>query len=56
LAIARYGLGDRDQAIALLNRAFKERDEKMVFLKVDEAWIGLEDDPGYLELLRKMNL
>src|SRR6185503_20361713 len=35
LAIVYTGLGDKDQALAQLERAFELNDPKMVFLKVD---------------------
>lgn len=48
-------LGDKDQALAWLEKAYKEHHWRMVGLK-GHRWDPLRDDPRYQELLRRMNL
>ena len=43
-----------DQAFACLDRAFQERDERMVWLKVDPKLDTLRSDPRFAELLRRL--
>lgn len=47
--------GDADRAFEWLERAFRERDPAISFLRVDPALQGLRDDPRHAVLLRKMN-
>jgi tetratricopeptide (TPR) repeat protein len=47
--------GDADRAFEWLERAFRERDPAISFMRVDPALRGLRDDPRYAVLLRKMN-
>ena len=55
LAALHNGLGDREQALASLEKAFTDRDALMVFLKVEPKWDNLRSDPRFVELMRKMN-
>ena len=52
LALAEIGLGHRDQALSSLARACKERDVRMVYLRIDPAWEPLRSDPRFDNLLR----
>jgi Serine/threonine protein kinase len=52
IALIYNALGQRDETIAWLERGFKERDPKMVFLKVEPKWNNLRDDPRFQDLLR----
>ncbi|MCM3901056.1 MAG: protein kinase, partial [Pyrinomonadaceae bacterium] len=54
IAIIHGGLGERDEAFAWLERGFKERDPKMVFLKIEPKWNNLRDDPRFHDLLRRV--
>lgn len=57
LAVAKnYAqLGDKDQAFAWLEKAYKEHVALMVQLKVDLAWDPLRSDLRFQDLLRRMN-
>jgi TolB-like protein/lipoprotein NlpI len=48
--------GEADAAVTWLDRAYRQRSDNMVFLKVDPLLRNLRGDPGYKVLLRKMNL
>ena len=52
VALIYNGLGERDEALAWLERAFEQRDPRMVFLKVEPKWNNLHSDPRFQDLLR----
>ena len=54
VALICDGLGNRDKTIEWLERAYKERDVHLVFLKVEPKWNNLRDDPRFQELLRRV--
>lgn len=50
-----YGsLGDKDQAFALLEKAYEERDNMVVLLKVEPMFDPLRSDPRFTVLLRRV--
>ena len=49
------GLGDKDQAILWLQKAYAEHAVYLVWLKVDPKLDNLRDDPRFQDLLRRMN-
>lgn len=55
IALANVGLGESDDALMWLERAYDERDVRMVFLGVDPVWEPLHDDERFAKLLRRMN-
>ena len=54
IAMVYNGLGDRDQTLAWLERGFEQRDPKITFLKVDQKWNNLRDDPRFQDLLQRV--
>ena len=56
VASLQVGLGEKEKALDLLDKAFENHDPLMVFLKVDSKWDSLRAEPRFVELLRKMNL
>jgi hypothetical protein len=54
MALATAALGDRDEALAWLERAVEARSEDMVFLNVEPAWDPLRSDPRFRAILRRM--
>ena len=56
LAIVYAGLGERDQAIGQLNKAYEERAGWLINLKVEPLFDPLRSDPRLTDLLRRMRL
>jgi len=50
------GLGENDHAFAWLNRAYKERDGQLTWLKLDPMIDSLRPDPRFSDLLRRVGL
>lgn len=50
------GLGDTASALQWLQRAYEERANDLVFLKVDPEFDGLRSNPQFSELLRRVGL
>jgi len=48
--------GDKDQALAWLEKAEEEREPFLVWLKVDPNWDGLRTDPRFADLVRRIGL
>lgn len=46
-------LQDKDQAIARLERAFKERDGQLTYMKVDPVFDEIRSDPRFQQLLHQ---
>lgn len=55
LALVYTGLGDKDNAINQLNRAYEERAGWIIALKVEPMFDPLRSDARFTDLLRKMN-
>ena len=55
LATAYAGMGDKDETFQWLEVAYSDRADWLTYLKVDPALDGLRSDPGFQDLLRRMN-
>jgi serine/threonine-protein kinase len=55
-ALIYAGLGEKDQALVWLRKAFDERDSWLLFVEPDPRFDGLHSDPRFTELLKKMGL
>jgi tetratricopeptide (TPR) repeat protein len=55
-ALVYQGLRDTDNALRWLERAYEDRDVRMVFLGVEPAWDSLRADLRFIGLLKRMNL
>jgi DNA-binding winged helix-turn-helix (wHTH) protein/TolB-like protein/Tfp pilus assembly protein PilF len=49
-------LRDTPQALEWLERAYREHDPDLVYLKVDYTWDSLRSEPRFQELLKRMRL
>ncbi len=56
LAADYVALGNSDAAMQWLNRAYEERASALPYLKVDRAYDPLRSDPGFVDLLHRLNL
>jgi eukaryotic-like serine/threonine-protein kinase len=50
------GLGDKDQALASLEKAYADRSMLLTFLKVDPELDSLHSDPRFKDLVRRVGL
>jgi tetratricopeptide (TPR) repeat protein len=49
------GLGEKDQALSYLEKAYEERDSDLTLLQIEPAFDPLRSDPRFQDLLRRMN-
>jgi serine/threonine protein kinase/Tfp pilus assembly protein PilF len=56
LATIYLGLGEKDEAFTLLNKAYEERSSDMIDLRVDPQLDPLRSDPRFAELLQRVGL
>jgi TolB-like protein/DNA-binding winged helix-turn-helix (wHTH) protein len=56
MAAAYVGLGEKDQALTWLEKAYENRDENMTLLNVDPAFDSLRADPRFIVLIRRIGL
>jgi tetratricopeptide (TPR) repeat protein len=53
-ALVYFGLGEKDQAFAWLQKAYDERDNDLVYFIADPISNSLRSDPRFQKLLRRM--
>jgi serine/threonine-protein kinase len=56
LAVILAGLGDREQAVTELEKAYTERAPGLFMIKLEPAFSGLHSDPRFITLARKLGL
>lgn len=56
VAVIYVGLGEKDEAFALLERAYAERDFYVATIKADPRFDSIRSDPRYADLLRRLGL
>jgi tetratricopeptide (TPR) repeat protein len=56
IALVRLGLGDDSKTLDWLERAYAQRDVRMVFIGVDPLWDSLRQNRRFIALLDGMNL
>ncbi len=56
IAMVYCGLGDNDQALEWLDRAYKERPDALLSLKLRPMWASLRPDPRFSNLLQRLGL
>jgi tetratricopeptide (TPR) repeat protein len=56
LARRQAQVGEREKAVASLEAAFAERSAGLVFLKVEQAWDRIRDDPRFAALVRRIGI
>jgi serine/threonine protein kinase len=53
-ALVHAGLGEREQALRYLERAFEERSTVLAYLLIDPRLASLRDDPRFVALARRL--
>jgi tetratricopeptide (TPR) repeat protein len=56
VAVSHLGLGDKDKVFWWLEKAYAERDEGLMWLKIDPIYDDVRNDPRFADLLRRVNL
>jgi DNA-binding SARP family transcriptional activator/Tfp pilus assembly protein PilF len=56
MALVHLALGEKEEAFAWLEKAYRQRAEWMIYFGVDPRLDGLRADPRYGELLRRVGL
>ena len=56
LAVLHAALGENENALDALDKAYVARDPQLIFLKDDPRWSGLRDEPRFKSLMRVMKL
>jgi TolB-like protein/DNA-binding winged helix-turn-helix (wHTH) protein/Tfp pilus assembly protein PilF len=56
VAMLYAGLGDKENALAWLEKAYEEHDEWMVYLKIYPEFASLRSDPRFQDLERRVGL
>ena len=56
MAALYASLGEKDQAFALLDKAYNERDSLLALLKVEPLFDGLRSDPRFTGVVRRVGL
>jgi Flp pilus assembly protein TadD len=54
IAMIYHGLGEREATLAWLERAYQQRDPRMVFLKAEPKWTSLREEPRFQALLQRV--
>ena len=54
IAMVYNGLGEREETLAWLERGYRQKEPRMVFLKAEPKWNNLRDDPRFQDLLRRV--
>jgi serine/threonine protein kinase len=56
LGLIYTGLGDKDRAFKMLNKAYSERSERLVWINVDPRFDRLRTDRRFIDLLQRLGL
>jgi len=56
IALIQVGIGEKNEALALLEMSFEQHVAPLAFLKVDPRWAPLRGDPRFQQLLRALDL
>jgi len=56
IALIYNGLGEHDETLKWLERAYEQRDQRIVFLKVEPKWNNLRGYPRFQSLISRLHL
>jgi TolB-like protein/Tfp pilus assembly protein PilF/predicted Ser/Thr protein kinase len=55
-AVVHLGLGEHDEALSWLEKAYEERFNRLAYLRREPIWDPVRHDPRFQELLRRIDL
>jgi eukaryotic-like serine/threonine-protein kinase len=55
-AMVYNALGKKDEALNLLEKSMQDREVGLVFIKTDIRWDNLRSEPGFIKIVKAMNL
>lgn len=55
-AIVYVGLGEKEQALAWLEKTYQDRSSDLIWLKVEPLFDALRSEPRFQDLLRRVGL
>ncbi len=55
IAMIENGLGNREETLTNLEKAFAEKDARMILLKVEPKWNNLRNEPRFMKLMNELN-
>jgi len=55
LALVHAGLGERDQALRYLEKAYEERSTVLAYVQIDPRLTSLKGEPRFVALVRRLN-
>ena len=53
-AMIYNGLGEKEEALNYLDKTFQEREAQMTFIKIDTRWDNLQNEPRFVDLLKRI--
>ena len=56
IAMIYNGLGEREEALNQLEKAFQTRDARLMLLKVEPKWNDLRSEPRFVEIIKRISL
>ena len=56
IALVYTGLGDKEQALASLERGYEKREVDLAALKIEPRFDSLREEPRFERLLRRLGL
>ncbi len=56
IALVYQGLGNTPETVRWLEKAYEEKDVRMIWLGVDPKWDTLRSDPRFISILKRMGL
>jgi tetratricopeptide (TPR) repeat protein len=54
IAAGYLRLGDKDNAVAWLEKAYEERDPELAWARVEPVWDGLRSEPRFIALMHRL--
>ena len=56
IAMIYNGLGEKDEALAWLEKAYEERDVRLTFIKIDPKWDSYRSDSRFAAIIKRIGL